>query len=509
MKGIGMLVRHRIIIILLAFVSIASGCSHVDRIVIDGDSAAMMENIINEQMADSDYLRRGNSASNMRNGGYVISDGETIMFITDMKFSDGSVVRYLQRLSLEQIGSLTARNDIEAALDGTLVGLFHGFIIFIDNQTHLMMAYDPKAYTHIELFEEPVDMALSLDDTIYATTKTQHNLWQVELVIDLADRLVGEPTLLAESAGVLAGITHDFAYVIPPNSKEMLDTIDLDTGKSISRIMGGPYEDMQISGSWLYYHNGDRLMRQPLTGESPQIAITRTVDEYVVWGPYLAFSETDGGLFVSQLDGTGVVKLSDDIASGLQFTDGRLYYRNGYDGSDIYVIDMMEGKRSALLGPTMTDGGIHFSALDANVAKVFEEYYGTWIAEIADERSMNEHYSDSLHEPVLFIEIDADGKPVAFHRLTTESFSPEEVKAVVVISPEFTILGRYTDGSLAYRHDTVLTLFHPGEQKAYLSWVVEGRPPSEIKSGEGDRFGLPISWHQKALDLIELIRSHQ
>jgi hypothetical protein len=79
-----------------------------------------MENRVNEQLWDSEHMLMGNTSSNMRNGGYVLSDEQHIRFITHMEFADTSLVHYLQELPLSQVGSLTARNEMIAEMNGTL-----------------------------------------------------------------------------------------------------------------------------------------------------------------------------------------------------------------------------------------------------------------------------------------------------------------------------------------------------------------------------------------------------
>lgn len=492
---------------LLSGVFVLGGCKQMDRLVINGETAQLMENRINEQLWDPEHMLMGNTSSNMRNGGYVLSDKQDILFITDMVFADGSTVHYLQELPISQIGSLTARNEMIAEIDGILLGTYHHHVLYIDAESNTIFAFDTQEYLKSMVFEKPVGKAFLMDGHIYASAAESGDLWKIELTLDLSNGIGASPTLIYASAGELMDISKGIAYIAKTNAYSTLDKIDLDSAQMQGSLVGGYYRDVQISGSWLFYLQDNRLMRQPLTGGEPVSASVREVDEYAVWGPYLAFSETDCGLVISHLDGSGIIQISADKASSIQLLDNRLYYRNGYDDNAIYVIDLTEGVRSALLGPTLTDGGIHFITMDQQESNGFSDMYAARIRGIAEEKSSNERYWGELSPPLLFAEVGPDGEPVKFHRLKDAEFSPDEVAALVIISYEDTVLGRYTDGGLAYRRDTVLTLFHPDYPDPYLSWVVQGRPPSEIKSGEGDRYGIPVSWHQKALDLIELIES--
>jgi hypothetical protein len=49
-------------------------------------------------------------------------------------------------------------------------------------------------------------------------------------------------------------------------------------------------------------------------------------------------------------------------------------------------------------------------------------------------------------------------------------------------------------------------LFALGDESPIMSNTIEGYPPIDIKSGEGDRYGFPRSWHQKAIYIIDKLR---
>lgn len=498
---------HLFLIISLVILPIASGCKQVDRLVINGETAHLMENRVNEQLWDPEHMLMGNTSSNMRNGGYVLSDEQHIRFITHMEFADTSLVHYLQELPLSQVGSLTARNEMIAEMNGILLGTYRHHILYVDATSSLIYGFDTQNYHQSIIFEQPVDTAFLLEDELFTTTPESGDLWKIQLELDSSNTIETVPTLLYESAGILMDIAHGIAYTTQADTFMTLDMIDTTTAQLQGSLVGGYYRDIQISGSWLYYLEDNRLMRQPLSGENPVVASVREIDEFAVWGSYLAFTEPEGGLFISLLDGSHIAQVSSDLASSIQLMDNRLYYRNGYDEDAIYSIDLEEGVRSALLGPTMTDGGIHFTIMGDDEERIFIERYAKLIGEIAHERSTNERYGGELSLPIIFAEVSKDGEIIQLHRLKGAEFTPDEVGTLAIISSEDTLLGRYTDGGLAYRRDTVITLFHPERSKPYISWIVQGRPPSEIKSGEGDRYGIPVSWHQKALDLIELIGS--
>lgn len=501
----------RLLVLLVGVALVPTGCTTVDRIVIDGEVAQQLANRINDQLFDPEGERRGNSASNMRNGGYVLVHDNALLVTNTMSFDDGSVVRYLQRLPVSQIGSTTVRNDILAPLDGTLVGMHGRHVVYIDaTEDNNLFSLDTQTFAMERLLDVSVESAHMLGDIVYASTLGDGSLWSIHLVDDAEKLQLGIPQLVYRNAGNLVGVSQGTAYMLAnTGGASVIRRIDIAKKMMTGRLVGGPYEDIQLAGTWLYYKQGTTLMRQQLAGGNPEKALYQDVDEYVVWGHWLVATGTDGGIYVSHLDGSGLAKIVSDNASGLQVLDNKVFYRNANDNDAVYVFDLVEGMRSALLGPTVTDGGLQFSTIQGQDLDLFTTTFTPFVTEVADKHSFGDQYWGNLQGEVLFVEVPADGSPLVFYRHRDDSFTPDQVGALVVISTVRTVLGQYTDGGIAYRQDAALTLFGPNDEMPYLTWVVEGRPPSEIKIGSGDRYGIPLPWDQKALDLRDLVRSRQ
>lgn len=503
------IVRLLVLVVGVALVSI--GCTAMDRIFIDGEAAQQMANRINDQLFDPEGKLRGNSVSNMRNGGYVLAHEDALLVTNTMTFEDGSTVRYLQRLPVSQIGSTTARNDILAPLDGTLVGMHGRHILYIDaTSDNKLSSLDTQTFEVQQLLDASVESAHMLGDTVYANTLGDWNLWSIQLVDDAAGLQLEIPQLVYKNAGTLVGVSQGIAYMLAnTGGASVIRRIDIAKKMMAGRLVGGPYEDLQLAGSWLYYKQGTTLMRQQLVGGYPEKAFYQDVDEYAVWGHWLAATCTNGGIYVSHLDGSGLARIVSDGATGLQLLDNKVFYRNANDNGAVYVFDLVEGTRSALLGPTLTDGGPQFSTIQGQDRTPFAAAFTPFVTEVADKHSLGDQYWGDLQGEVLFVEIPANGSPLLFHRHKDDAFAPDQVGALVVISTVQTVLGQYTDGGIAYRQDAALTLFGPDDEMPHLTWIVEGRPPSEIKIGSGDRHGIPLPWDQKALDLRDLVRSRQ
>ena len=485
-------------IILLLF----AGCSHVDRLVIDGAMALQMEHRVNDQLLDREYALRGNTASNIRNGGYVLEIQDMLYFIHDMHFPPDETIRYLQEMACCSVGNLTNRNEFITTLDGRMIGSFDRFILFTDERApRSISAYDRQNNTTWHLFEEPVTGALMLDRTIYLSTEKEQ-VYALSLGVDLTDTLDSHARLISDRGGTIVGVADGLIYLIDEQLESIIG-IDARNGETVNRIIGGPFSDVQVAGSWFYYRDGTQLMRQPLAGGAVSRASIREVQEYAVSGHWLVFTSPGGGIYASHLDGTGIAQISHDRASGLQVVDERVYYRNHFDDGELYQIDLAVGTRTALLGSMVTDGGIRFEQIIGERESLLLHRFTDTIEEIETTRTTRERYNGAISGPFLFVVLPFDGSPLQLYRHVDEQVSADEVGALVLIGHEETALGRYTDGTIAYRVDTVLTLFDPSSVEPLLTWKVPGRPPSEIKTGEGDRYGLLVSWHQKALTMMQ------
>jgi hypothetical protein len=481
------------------------GCAHVDRIVIDGETALRMEHAINDQLVDIEFQLRGNTASNIRNGGYILEYEEMLYFIQEMSFPGDETLHYLQELPVAQVGSLTARNELIAEIEGTLIGFFDRFLLYLDhNNQETLTAFDVEQYITYSLFPEPLSGALLLDRTVYLTTENG-DLYTLVLGIDVSDNPEAVPHLITEEAGTLAGVADGYVYVIAPPDNTTIKQIDVNSGMITHRVTGNTYQAVQIAGSWIFFMHDNRLMRQPISGGPAVHATIQTVEEYAVCEQYLVFTSLSGGLYLSHLDGSQIVKLSDDIATGLQLFGDRLFYRNAYDNQALYTIDLQEGVRSSLLGDMVTDGGIQFEQINQTEAEVFLMEHAATIEELAKQQTSRELYTKTLSGPFLIIEIPPEGSTPTLFRKIDDYFSPDEAETWILITYKPVALGKYTDGSIAYRVDAILTAVNPETKEIFISCSVPGRPPSEIKHGKGDRYGLIMSWHQRALDMIQRI----
>ena len=134
----------------------------------------------------------------------------------------------------------------------------------------------------------------------------------------------------------------------------------------------------------------------------------------------------------------------------------------------------------------------------------YNTFFKLFIDEVKESTSNRNIIQHKLGPHILFV--DTRGDEYQYFTHVDYPFSPQDCNGIVVITNKDTVLGQYTDKRKAYRKDTVLTLFQLGDDKPILSDTTEGYPPIDIKSGEGDRFGLPISWHPKALSLIEKMK---
>src|SRR5690554_6327139 len=135
-----------------------SSCSTTEKIVINEETLLKMESGFTQQLSDREEGLRGNSSSNMRNGGYLIVDGDNLYFTITMAFEDGSESHYLQHLLMSQIGNSSIDYDFVAPLHGVLIGLCNNSLIYIDKEgDSRLIAVDLESYTEKILFDAPVE----------------------------------------------------------------------------------------------------------------------------------------------------------------------------------------------------------------------------------------------------------------------------------------------------------------------------------------------------------------
>jgi outer membrane protein assembly factor BamB len=495
--------KTTLFIVFFIFLLLLSGCVPMERIVIDGEASKRIANHVVVSAKDLEASLRGNSTSNLRNGGYVLVDDPNIYYVNRLTFEDGSYVSYLQSLGISQIGIDYLWDVVIAPLDGKLAGIRDGNVYFIDEANDsLVSMLDLNTTETTALDTVRADALHLLDGVLYYSEAATGDLWM--LPIDGA----GYKELVAAGVGRLIGMSGGCLYAFDHTTGDKaIVRISLAQRDERKRLEDGPYADAEVSGEWLFFRRDGYVWRQPLEGSVPMQACVLPMDEYVLCDNYMAGVSTAGGIYIGRSDGTSITQISHDKASGISLIGDRLFYRNGNDHDAIYVIDLSSGSRTSLQGDTLTDGGVLFSAItDARHDEIALRFAST-VAEFQKHTSLYDEYVGSLKGDILFADTGYGGAPLTFHQLSADApVQPEKVGALVVITYQPTLLGYYTDGGGAYRIDTTLTLFEPNTPGPYLSWVVEGKPPTQIKHGAGDRTGIPRSWHQKALDLIAAIR---
>jgi len=486
-----------------SLIAILSGCVPMERIVIDGEASKRIANHVVVSAKDPEAAGRGNSASNLRNGGYVLVDDPQIYYVNRMTFDDGSYVSYLQSLGFSQIGIDYLWNVVIAPLDGRLAGMYEEKVYFIDEANDFRVSVLDLSTTDTTALDSVrADALHMLNGVLYYSEALTGDLWM--LPCDGA----GYKELVAVGVGRLIGVSEGWLYATDRIAGDkVIVRISLSQRDERVRLEDGPYQDAEISGAWIFFRRDGLLWRQPVEGGAHIQASMLSLEEYALGGDYLAGVVPGGGVYVSRTDGTGITQVSKDKASGIALVGNWLFYRNGNDKDAIYVIDLEFAHRTSLQGDTLTDGGVLFTSIDGERSDALALRFAGTVAEIQKSISINDTYAGSLRGDILFADTGYAGAPLTFHQLSADSpVQPEQVGALVVITYSPTLLGYYTDGGGAYRIDTTLTLFEPNTPAPMLSWVVEGKPPTEIKHGSGDRTGIPRSWHQKALDLIAAIR---
>ncbi|NLA93529.1 MAG: hypothetical protein GX842_08915, partial [Spirochaetales bacterium] len=270
-----------------------------DRLVIDGEMALYIQEMINEELVDKEYHLRGNSTSTLFNGGYLLEGEEYLYFVNKMEFEDGSTYGYLQRLHLSQRGVLIYDNDLLIDFNGELLGFWESNIIALEEGELLLL--DLEEYTKKPLSEARVTRAHIFKDTLYYSN----------IDGDIYSLKPEGEELLVKGVGELLHVDTLYFYTL---SNGTLEQIDREEAKVTLSLSGGVYEKATFGRESLLFLEDNCLKRQSYaTGEI--FMTVCDVNAYVHEGYTLVTASTDGGIYLSCLDGTAKDKLSDDLAN--------------------------------------------------------------------------------------------------------------------------------------------------------------------------------------------------
>ena len=472
-------------------------CAHSKTLIIDGDVAREMESRVNLSTIDPYGDRRGNNVSNIRNGGEILLEGESLHIVQRMVFDDETTLNYLQSLPVEHLDNYYTHYSFIAEMDGVMVASGDQAIYILDRSGY------PSVLDLDTFVTEPITdrkaTSFQFFDGIGYFSDLDGNVYQIDPVSRREQQLLFE-------AGSLLSIDDQRIYTIrEQDNSEYLDIYDRDNLRKVSQVSGGPFTDPQISGSYLFYRSGGTVIRASLNNsENRDKASVLKADEYAIHGECMVIAQEGGGLYASKLDGTCIERLSSDKASSLHMAEDLVFYRNGFDMGNWYAIRLSTGHRFAVCGETMTDGGIHFSELDQKESSKAQSFFGGFLSTLQPGNPFPGNAPDI--EPGLPLFVDLRDENMEFYTFHDTYSLPQDVDLIVTITNREEAVGRYTDNNLAYRTDTVLSLYRLTSPRPILTLTQPGLPPIELKHGGGDRYGIPASWHPKALEIIKFVQ---
>ncbi|PKL10209.1 MAG: hypothetical protein CVV52_19575, partial [Spirochaetae bacterium HGW-Spirochaetae-8] len=234
----------------------------MQRIVIDGEASKRIANHVVVSAKDLEASARGNSAGNLRNGGYLLVDEPNIYYVNRMTFDDGSYVSYLQSLGISQIGIDYLSNVVIAPLDGKLAGIREGKVYFIDEANEgRVSALDLNTMDTTALDTVQADALHMLDGVLYYSETITGDIWM------LPSDGAGYKELVAVGVGRLIGVSGGWVYAHDRTSGgKTIVRIALGQRDNRTLLQDGPYADAEISGTWLFFRRDGRLWRQPVEG---------------------------------------------------------------------------------------------------------------------------------------------------------------------------------------------------------------------------------------------------
>jgi xanthine dehydrogenase iron-sulfur-binding subunit len=343
--------------------------------------------------------------------------------------------------------------------------------------------------TREEYYKEPISEALVTRAHIFGEA-----LFYSNLEGDLYCLSGAGEELLIKGVGELLSLDNHYFYTLFNGNLELIDRAEMKVVKSLT---GGSYETATFGREGLLFLEEESLKRQSYTsGEIKEVL--SGIRSYGREGYCLVTASTEGGLCISCLDGTAKRRISDDLADSLLLIDGRLYYFNLYDNKAIYTIKIEDEVRSALFSETLTDGGLQFIRYGSGEEQSLLEAYLPFLQEVVGKQSQYGEQQLPYDGKVIFITQTGE-----FYHRKGEEITLNDLFYLALITYHSTHLGTYSDGGQAFRTDTVITLFVPFDPNPLISITVRGYDPIQIKTGEGDRYGMLASWHPAALRLLE------
>ena len=486
------------IIFIVSVLMFAIACSSTNRIVIDGNTSQQIANYVIDSAVDCDSSLRGNIPSNLRNGAYVLqTDEEHLYYTTTIQFDDGTTFGYLYHLPSQAIGNDFLEFDILAELNGPMLGSFDSVLIYIDVQNNKQItACDLTSFETTTVTGSGISSAHLFDGALYYSYHNREGLFRSIIGAE------NQEQKLYHSGGIILSVCKEMilAYADKENH-ESLVAVSLNPTISTRYYSGHTFEDAEAIGSWIFFTENGYLFRMGIDGSLAIKTYDGMVDSYAIADGRLAISSSDKGILLGKIDGTNLKEISKDRASGLSMIGKNLFYINHLDDNSIYVYDMENSKRSRLQGDTLPDGGLGMTPIEAQRYDAMMTYYGSFVEIVRDLETSVASYTGTLQSEVLFVEFEAEANMQILYSLPgRRQFTPDKVNTIVLIRQEVTLLGYNTDGSAANRLDTTLTVFRTDVIEPLFKLRVEGKPPTLIKHGEGDRLGLTRSWHQKAFD---------
>lgn len=473
--------------------------SSYDRIVIDGAEAHRISTLVRTTAVDYESELRGNSPSNLRHGGHVLIHHEELYFLSEMIFAEDESISYLQKIPLQALGSDTLENEILTELNGCMLGFSGEKLYYIDYaNNHRLSSFDLYSFESEVLSADGVSVAQLFADELYYSYAHRAGLFKRSLAVEAPEEM------LDATVGPLVAISQHWALVYTEQERQdSLTLLPFDPQITRLEYQGHSFENVEVLGEWIFFTEAGCLWRLNLTGGSASPLSLCRGYEYAFGSSFLLVAFEEGGIFLARVDGTEFTQIARDRAQNLSIIDSYLFYHNLNDEKQLYVLNLDSKMRSIVQGDTVIDGGSRIKPLGESEQERAETYWGAIAELIRGLHTETLTYQEFPAGPYLLVDFTGDAhKPIYYFFSTEGDQDISAVATLVSISYQESILGYYTDESEALRLDTHLTFFKVNELRPLFKLVVQGKPPSPIKHGSGDRVGLPRSWEQPLLAFL-------
>ena len=282
----------------------------------------------------------GNTSGNIANGGFAVLYGDYIYFVnrSGLGADDDYMLYRLNQKTKEK--TRIGEDSIKS------LNIINGWIYYSSYLGTGIYKMDIDGKDKQKISNDDSDHILLFSDWIFFTNKTEggwpHNNALYKMGTDGTNRL-------KLSDGICNNINIDGEYLYFSETKfnDSDDFIGLYSwkmrldGTEKMQILSLNQQILFIRNGFVYYRDisaNDNIFRYSLSDGISQRIIGDSSHSWNIFGEYIYYCnrEDKDSIYKVKIDGTDIVKLNDDISSGLNMADNIIFYTSPFE--DVYTL---------------------------------------------------------------------------------------------------------------------------------------------------------------------------